>query len=395
MEANVSNGKRTTLTNISRIERASEWGAEAQVLRLLEVGQRGLTWSYAWKSGEFAQTLRRVTGPRGVLAWREGTNLRYAAMAALGIDRLGIVDQHGVLAGTTASELVAIVANRALNQEDPGAIALAAWASAEVNGSFATVLFTRLDALLASGDPLPTVDVSWMLTAATVAQGLGDSARIAEQATLRLLEAQGAQGIFPHQLPARSQSHWRRHVGSFADQVYPIQALARMFTLSGDQAALKAAEATAHRICQLQGPAGQWWWHYDVRTGDVVEGFPVYSVHQHAMAPMVLFDLADAGGTDHSAEIMSGLRWIETHPEVDEDLVVDGPGVIWRKVGRREPAKAARKLSAVTTAIRPGLRAPGLDRALPPVVVDYECRPYELGWLLYAWLPSRRVTGDE
>jgi hypothetical protein len=28
-----------------------------------------------------------------------------------------------------------------------------------------------------------------------------------------------------------------------------------------------------------------------------------------------------------------------------------------------------------------------LDRMFPPGVVDHECRPYELGWLLVAWLP--------
>ena len=107
------------------------------------------------------------------------------------------------------------------------------------------------------------------------------------------------------------------------------------------------------------------------------------------MAPMALFDLADAGGTDRSTQIVEGLRWLGTHPEVDEDLVVDRPGIIWRKVGRREPAKAVRKLSAVTTSIRPGLHLPGLDTLFPADRVDHECRPYELGWLLYAWLPAR------
>jgi hypothetical protein len=46
----------------------------------------------------------------------------------------------------------------------------------------------------------------------------------------------------------------------------------------------------------------------------------------------------------------------------------------------------------VTTALRPGLHLPGLDRAFPPDLIDHECRPYELGWLLYAWLPAREVA---
>ena len=57
-----------------------------------------------------------------------------------------------------------------------------------------------------------------------------------------------------------------------------------------------------------------------------------------------------------------------------------------------------RALSAVATALKPGVHLPWLEAAFPPNQVDYECRPYELGWLLYAWLSgggrravSRRV----
>jgi len=73
---------------------------------------------------------------------------------------------------------------------------------------------------------------------------------------------------------------------------------------------------------------------------------------------------------------------------VVEELVSPRFGLVWRKVGRREPPKAARAVHAATTSVRPGLHLPGLDRALPPVKVDHECRPYELGWLLYAWLDA-------
>ena len=97
----------------------------------------------------------------------------------------------------------------------------------------------------------------------------------------------------------------------------------------------------------------------------MVERFPVYSVHQHAMAPMVLLDLLEAGGTDHRDAVERGISWLRTHPEVVEELVAERWGLVWRKVGRREPAKAARAINALTTAVRPGLRVPGLDRLMP------------------------------
>lgn len=370
----------------SRIEHAERLGVGDEVRLLLRVGRRGLPSAFDAGSGQFVHTVRRAGGAGG-LTRQEGQSLRYTAIAALGLSRLPIPEQREVLAGRTAAELARDVGPRALGQPDPGAVALAAWAGAETSGAAAPELLARLDTDLSSRRPIPTVDLAWMVTAALAAGSAGDG--IATLAGSRLMAGQGDHGIFPHVLPASSQSRLRRHVGSFADQVYPIQALARMHRATGDRFQLDAAEAAADRICELQGPNGQWWWHYDVRTGDVVERFPVYSVHQHAMAPMTLFDLAEAGGRSRAAEIARGLQWIRTHPEVDGDLVHDSLGVIWRKAGRREPRKAVRRLSAATTSLRPGLRLPLLDQAFPVGRVDHECRPYELGWLLYAWLPHR------
>ncbi len=229
-----------------------------------------------------------------------------------------------------------------------------------------------------------------MATAAVAAAGFGDTQQVLEGATGLLDRHRGPQGIYPHVLPPTTQSRWRAHVGSFADQVYPLQALARASAATGRAEWLEAANQTAATLCRLQGDQGQWWWHYDSRSGEVVEAFPVYSVHQHAMAPMVLFDLLEAGGDDHRQEIGLGVSWLETHPESVEELVADRWGLVWRKVGRREPPKAARAVNAALTSVRPGSSVPGLDRVLPPGVVDHECRPYELGWLLYAW--SERVV---
>ncbi|MET0930624.1 MAG: hypothetical protein ABWX74_13975 [Aeromicrobium sp.] len=386
MVADVKGKGREVAHGTSRIERAARHGAGDEVRRLLRVGRTGLPLAVDAGSGEFVRTVRRADGAGG-LTRQEGVSLRYTAIAALGLSRLPTAEQRAVLGGRTASELARAAGSRSLDQQDPGAVALATWAAAELSGAAPPELLARLGRDLSSGRPIPTVDLAWIVTAALAAGPAGEA--LAASAGPRLLDGQGDHGIFPHVLPARSQNRWRRHVGSFADQVYPLQALARMFQVTGDRSQLDAAEAVADRICELQGPDGQWWWHYDVRTGDVVERFPVYSVHQHAMAPMTLFDLAEAGGRDRTAEVVRGLRWIRSHPEVDGDLVHDSLGVIWRKAGRREPRKAVRRLSAVTTSLRPGLRLAQLDRVFPANRVDHECRPYELGWLLYAWLPRR------
>jgi hypothetical protein len=186
-------------------------------------------------------------------------------------------------------------------------------------------------------------------------------------------------------LPAEAQSKIRKHIGCFADQVYPIQALSRWFVAGQDQSALATANRCAQHVVDRQGPDGQWWWHYDVRNGSVVEGFPVYSVHQHAMGPMALHELYEAGGDDHRAAIGLGLRWLDTHPEVIDELISERLNVVWRKVGRHEQHKVVRRLAALTTVGIPGFHLPLIDRVWPPGRIDYECRPYEFGWLLYAW----------
>ena len=163
-----------------------------------------------------------------------------------------------------------------------------------------------------------------------------------------------------------------------------------------DADALDAANRCAAPDLRPQGTAGQWWWHYDVRDGSVVEGYPVYSVHQHAMAPDGALRPARGGGDDHRRVHRARVA-----------LAADPPGGA-RRAGRRAVSassgarsgagsrrKAVRKLNAVTTVRARRLHVPGLDRLCPPTVIDHECRPYELGWLLYAWQRQRRPHADD
>lgn len=333
----------------------------------------------------FGHTLRAVKTGSGWSEKLEGDSLRYAAMVALGLSHTDEQVQRRVLGNGTASDLAKTCAERAERSTDAGAIALSAWAAAEAGRFHAANLFEKLGVRIASPEPLATVECAWAVIAALAAERFGDTEKVAAAAASRLMEAQSQAGLFPHLLPASASGRLRAHIGCYADQVYPIQALARLSVARSDALALAAADACAARICALQGPAGQWWWHYDTRDGKVVEGYPVYSVHQHAMGPMALLDLMEAGGAAHWQPIVRGLGWLDTHPETVSSLVCPEKGVIWRKVARRERAKAARAIAAVTTAASPGLHLPLVNAIFPPGEVDHECRPYELGWLLYAW----------
>ncbi len=348
---------------------------------LAPVALRGLTAAGFTPTGEMPFTLRGVPGPHGPEVQPEGHSVRYTAIAALGLGRQSEQVQREVLGGANAAELAQSCLAFATASTDAGAHALALWAAAEVAGVTDEALAARLlDAVRRA--TIATVDCAWAVVAGLAMPAGKTSSSLATEGVARLLAHQGPRGTFPHVLPP--SGGLRGHVGSFADQIYPIHAFVRFAVGTGDTNALAAAELTARRIVELQGPEGQWWWHYDARTGDVVERYPVYSVHQHGMAPMVLAELAAAGGTDHREAVQRGFGWLSTHPECVEPLVAPALGVVWRKVGRREPFKAARAAGALATRVREGAEVPFVDRLWPAGRVDYECRPYELGWLLYA-----------
>ncbi|MGV4981068.1 hypothetical protein ACVB8X_31800 [Streptomyces sp. NRAIS4] len=368
--------------------------------RLLKVAESGLP-SMLLPGGEaFAFTMAGHKAPDG--SWtleRRGTSTRYAAITALGARFLPEDRQRAVLGGRSAQEFTGLLVESLPAVTNLGDAALIAWAAAETGHPKLSDAVAQVEALDEEGRPQYTVEAAWVLSALAAARETLDVETRLTAARNRLLRARiGDSPLFPHATGPGLVPWYRAHVSCFADQTYPLQALARAHASGdsgGDAEALAAAEACAARICALQGDGGQWWWHYDARTGGVVEGYPVYSVHQHAMAPTALFDLADAGGTDFGASIRKGLRWmtdvpeLAEHPQNREPLIHDDLGVTWRKVYRGDPKKAVRAARGLGTRVAPNLRLGSLDRVYRPLSVDRECRPYEFGWMLYAWQGGR------
>lgn len=355
----------------------------ALVSRLLDLSQQVLPQTYS--SGDFVFTLRGVRRPDG--GWQaspEGKSLRYAAMTALGLMRLPEEAQRAVLEGETCHDLIGRLAKRLSDVTGLGDVAVVCWAAAEAAHADLPDALRRLAEVDGDGS-YQVVEAAWVVSALVAARSHADVEKHLAAARRRLLAARGAVA-FPHTTGRGGVPWYRTHVGSFAAQVYPVQALARLHASADDPQALAAANDVAAAICTGQGKAGQWWWHYDARTGDIVEGYPVYTVHQHAMGPMALFDLADAGGDSHLDAICLGLSWLASPPETAESLLPGDLPITWRKVARGDRGKVIRGLRAASTRVLPGTRLRVLDRIVPPGVLDHECRPYELGWLLYTWL---------
>jgi len=366
-----------------RIDRIA--GSDARLLaliqQLVEVSRDGLPRMYRSDEQMFAHSLRRQGDGRLEPA---GTSLRYSAIVLRGAQWLDEEGQRRVLGGETAAEFCDRLVRGVGEPSNLGDLALVTWNAAGSGHKETRRLVENLGKRAENQPGAFTVEVAWALSALTAANELATDA--ARRVCSRLLAAlPGEHGVFPHQVDG-SGGAFRSHVASFADQVYPIQALSRFHRVWGDERALTAANRCAETICRQQGPLGEWWWHYDVRTGGVIEGYPVYSVHQDSMAPMALLDLAEAGGVDHSEEIRRGLLWMQRSPAARRSIIDDANRVIWRKLGRREPGKLVRQIRAVTTSLDPRFRLGMLDAVFPPVKIDWESRPYHLGWVLDGWL---------
>jgi hypothetical protein len=199
-------------------------------------------------------------------------------------------------------------------------------------------------------------------------------------ATYALLgENQGSGGYFGHVRNNRTIAGVARgHIGSFADQVDPLYALAKFAQIFQLPSALAKAQTCADRICRAQGSLGQWWWHYNSRTGGVFEHYPVYAVHQHGMAPMALYALAEATQIDFSEPIYRGLQWIAGANELGVDMRAPSANVVWRCI--YDSNRQRKRFLNVANYL--GFRC---GQPVGHHMINFECRPYELGWLLYAF----------
>ena len=134
-------------------------------------------------------------------------------------------------------------------------------------------------------------------------------------------------------------------------------------------------------LVRSQGEFGQWWWFYSTRAPKVIEGYPVYSVHQDAMAMMALLPATRVGAGDYLDALGNGLRWVTGHNELGQSLVDGRAGLIHRAIQRRggdcdglagwsRPQRGAAYVAALT----------GRPRSAPSEFERLtECRSYHLG----------------
>ncbi len=330
-------------------------------------------------SGMFSRQLRNRRWER-----TEGTEeITSTAICLIAASRAGVdAAQIGIDVAPTIRTVFDQCASRY-----PGGLGLAIWMNAAWDGDSLTAIL-RARGLSARADSLAvhsmtTMEASWMLCGL-----LHEQARSPEPAVTALVDEVRSEiltrfhernRLFRHSAAFFPPKDWlRKNVANFADQVYSVMAFSFDRLAGGVRASGDLASACMDRLIELQGPLGQWWWHYDPSSGDVAGRFPVYSVHQHGMAPIALTAVSRANGRDHSATIEKSFGWLSGNELGVGMIDLDG-GTIWRDIEPRvgRVGRLARQAGMIA-----GFRETGAGPA-GPLEVNHETRPYEWGWCIY------------
>jgi hypothetical protein len=180
---------------------------------------------------------------------------------------------------------------------------------------------------------------------------------------------------------------------SFASQVYPVLGLCELALVTDANVPNEVARA-CDLLVESQGRHGQWWWFYSTRTRKVIEGYPVYSVHQDAMAPMALLPASRLLGKDYGPALIAGLRWVSGDNELGDSLVDREAGLIYRAIQRR--GGNADGLAGWSPRQRRAAFLAALTNRSRRVPTEFEllreCRSYHLGWQLLAAAMARETA---
>jgi hypothetical protein len=329
-----------------------------------------------------------------------GSNAFYSAIALAGILEQQITPADRLVPlGEALDALYAALAS----SRHPAPLGVGVWASSLAGDPRGEQLTNLLCGALESTG-WSSMELGLGLSGLVAAFGAYPSARdrcarLARSTAAALLERFSPRAdLFRGSRRTSARNATRPYLTSFASQVYPLHGLAQ-FTRAIGQHPPQELSHVAGKLLDLQGPLGQWWWFYSTRSGRVLEGYPVYSVHQDGMAFMALAPLRELGVRVAPEALLRGLRWVSGENELGVGLARDDPPFIARCIQRAgsDPdgfggISRSNRLRVAARSLVPGRRDDVVAADTRTLEVLEECRPYHLGWLLYA---TRLMDGLE
>ncbi len=342
-----------------------------------------------------------------------GSSVRYTAITEIGLRSAAA---HGLSSPVDLDKLDAALSKVLPDVDNSGDLGLILWATAGRNGLLAEETLRRLLSFgrferVRGGNKVHSTELAWVTRglAEALAADVGSS-RVVEArlgaAFRRLMEMRGASGLMCFARPVLNRimmpkDFLQSELGFFDAQVYTIQAALRYDELLGSTDAREAAFRIGEILLSHQHALGQWAWHYNVRTGRLVDLYPVYSVHQDGMAPMALLPLERALGLSTTSAVARGVEWLFGRNELGFSMANPERALIRRSIRRRDPLKRVVVPLKLASLARLGHQYDiGASFSDPSSLeVDRELRPYHLGWCLHAFSElvgeARRRKADE
>src|SRR5208283_1873688 len=301
---------------------------------LVSLAARGLVAMFDADKQLFCHRLLRTE--QGIV--REGLSPRYTIMTLLGLRELELA---GMDSPFDTQAIYASFVRDTNWIQGIGDLGLLIWLTAtfdpdQLAGLFSTFHCEAALDRYSDAEEARTMELAWFLAglahaAETTPKLVSTLTDLSTDTYRRLEENQGEHGLFGHLSTKNSLAgRLRGRVGSFADQIYPIYAMSKFAKVFQLENPLRSALECANAVCRAQGELGQWWWLYDAHSGRVSSRYPVYSVHQHGMAPMGLFALEEATGKSFRHFIYKGLGWIYAANELAVDMRDSAQNLTWR-----------------------------------------------------------------
>jgi hypothetical protein len=362
-------------------------GTVKHIAVLVETALTGLPRMLDPTTGVFPFTVR-PSGPAGA-------SLRYTAITLIGLNAAA---RAGFETRLDLDRLVRGLVERRREVINPGELGLLLWCLSDYHEEATPAhgeIIARIPTTAARLRGLTSTELGWLLS------GLSRTVQVAPTHAEAADKAHAVYGAlranytdatglfcFGGRAGGRVRRQLRRQLGFFDNQVYGIHSAVDYFRAFADRDALAMAERCCEQVLRAQGPLGQWAWHYNVRTGAVVDRYPVYAVHQHGMGPMALLAVADATDRSYDDALEKSVAWVFGENELRRAMIDQDLGVIWRSIRRRRAhGKLIHvfKLLSLTRLQGAGNRLADMVNTPGQLAVDMECRPYELGWLLWAF----------
>lgn len=312
----------------------------------------------------------------------EGRSLRYTYINLIGLQK---AKEHGYKINLDLSKIIEYHISKINRLKSLGDLGLLLWAASLISPKNLIDILPKINLVeifntFKESRTGNTMELSWFLIGLIFAATFNDKFKssidiLPNKVYHKLRNNYGGKGIFKHENTSSLEGIIRSNIGTLADQVYSIYAFSLYSKIMVNEEALLIANECTEKICSHQSKSGEWKWQYDSVTGEVVNNYPIFPVHQIALLPMVLFSIQLTSSKKYLTNIYSSIEWLTENDQIYNTLIDLSNNAIWDKITPLINSKLNSLLSFS------GFNS--IDNR--KLKVDFECSSYIFGLVLYTF----------